>query len=140
MDMTRGSYRRSLFGWALPVSPASVFLVVLSVLAFPFTAQATTKKPPAAPVNINTASETELQRVPGIGPAFAKRIVAMRRNAGPFKSVDDLRAVEGIGKKRLDKMRPYLTVGKPGGVKKGTTATPDKPAQPTTETSPPSKP
>src|SRR6266704_2190392 len=72
------------------------------------------KKPPAKPVNINTATSQELQQVPGIGPATAEKILQMRKSYGAFKSVDDLLAIRGIGKKRLDKMRKYLTVGKPG--------------------------
>ena len=71
------------------------------------------KKPPAKPVNINTATSEELQQVPGIGPATAQKILQMRKSYGPFKSVDDLLAIRGLGQKRLDKMRKYLTVGKP---------------------------
>src|SRR3989475_954786 len=71
------------------------------------------KKPPTKPVNINTASSEELQQVPGIGPVTAEKIIQMRKSYGSFKSVDDLLAIKGIGKKRLDKMRKYLTVGKP---------------------------
>ena len=72
------------------------------------------KKPPLKPVNLNTATSEELQQVPGIGPATAEKILQMRKSYGAFKSVDDLLAIRGIGKKRLDKMRKYLTVGKPG--------------------------
>jgi comEA protein len=78
------------------------------------------KKPPLRPVNINTATETELQKVPGIGPATSKNIVHMRKTYGQFKSVDDLLAIPGIGRKRLDKMRKYLTVGKPAAAPKNT--------------------
>ena len=70
------------------------------------------KKPPAKPVNINTANSEELQQVPGIGPATAEKILQMRKSYGAFKSVDDLLAVRGLGPKRLEKMRKYLTVGK----------------------------
>ena len=70
------------------------------------------KKPPLKPVNINTATSEELQQVPGIGPATAQRILQMRKSYGAFKSVDDLLAIRGLGQKRLDKMRKYLTVGK----------------------------
>jgi competence ComEA-like helix-hairpin-helix protein len=76
------------------------------------TAAATKKKPPAKPVNINTATSEELQQVPGIGPATAGKILQMRKSYGAFKSVDDLLAIRGLGQKRLDKMRKYLTVGK----------------------------
>ena len=70
------------------------------------------KKPPAKPVNINTAKSEELQQVPGIGPATAEKILQMRKSYGAFKSVDDLLAIRGLGPKRLEKMRKYLTVGK----------------------------
>src|SRR6266581_1195831 len=71
------------------------------------------KKPPAQPVNINTANSEQLQTVPGIGPATAGKILQMRKSYGAFKSVDDLLAIRGLGPKRLEKMRKYLTVGKP---------------------------
>lgn len=75
-------------------------------------APAATKKPPLKPVNINTANAEELQQVPGIGPATADKILQMRKSYGAFKSVDDLVSIKGLGKKRLEKMRKYLTVGK----------------------------
>ena len=69
------------------------------------------KKPPPHPVNLNTASAEELQLVPGIGPATADKILQARKNYGRFKSVNDLEAIRGIGPKKLEKMRKYLTVG-----------------------------
>ena len=72
-----------------------------------------TKKPPLQPINLNAATSEELQQVPGIGPATADKILQMRKSYGAFKSVDDLLAIRGIGKKRLEKMRKYLTAGKP---------------------------
>src|SRR5947208_14038655 len=75
------------------------------------------KKPPLHPINLNTATAAELQQVPGIGPSTADKILKMRKSYGPFKSVDDLRAIKGIGPKRMEKMRKYLTVGKPPAVK-----------------------
>jgi competence ComEA-like helix-hairpin-helix protein len=74
---------------------------------------ATTKKPPLKPVNLNSATSEELQQVPGIGPATAEKILQMRKSYGAFKSVDDLMAIRGIGKKRLEKMRRYLVAGRP---------------------------
>jgi competence protein ComEA len=71
------------------------------------------KKPPAHPINLNTASASELEQVPGIGPSTAAKILQMRKSYGAFKSVNDLLAVKGIGEKRLEKMRKYLTVNKP---------------------------
>ena len=94
------------------------------------------KKPPARPVNLNTATSQELQQVPGIGPATADKILQMRKSYGAFKSVDDLLAIRGIGAKRLEKMRKYLTVGKPAAAKP---TTPSAKSAPSTE-KPPDKP
>lgn len=74
-----------------------------------------TKKPPRHPVNINTATSAQLQEVPGIGPSTAAKILKMRKANGKFRSVDELLAITGIGKKKLDKWRPYLTVGPNAG-------------------------
>jgi competence ComEA-like helix-hairpin-helix protein len=97
-------------------SPARVLLVLLALCAVP-SLFAAKKKPPPAPVNLNTATSDELQLVPGIGPVTAGKILQMRKAYGPFKSVDDLRAIRGIGPKRLEKMRKYLTVGKSAPLK-----------------------
>lgn len=60
-------------------------------------------------VRINSASVSELQQLPGIGPALAQRIVATR-NSGRFTSVEDLLRVPGIGKAKLAKLRDYVEV------------------------------
>ncbi len=59
-------------------------------------------------VNINAAGTTELAQLPGLGPATAERIVAYRREHGPFASHDDLLAVTGIGPVTLESLRPFL--------------------------------
>src|SRR5260370_35794687 len=69
------------------------------------------KKPPAKPVNLNTATTEELQQVPGIGPATAAKILQMRKSYGAFKSVDALLAIRGLGAKRLGKMRESCALG-----------------------------
>lgn len=61
-------------------------------------------------ININTADEQALQNMTGIGPAKAKAIIQYREQHGPFKTVDDLNNVSGIGDKSLEKIRPDATV------------------------------
>ena len=80
--------------------------------------------PAFAAVNINTATKDELIALQGIGPAKAQAIVDYRKQNGPFKSVDDLRNVKGIGAKRLEKLRADITVG--GAPAKVAAATPAK--------------
>lgn len=103
------------------VAPLALALGLTLALALLLTlpaARAAKKKPPLHPVNLNTATSVELQQVPGIGPSTADKILKMRKSYGPFKSVDDLRAIKGIGPRRLEKMRKYLTVGKSTAAKK----------------------
>ncbi len=69
-----------------------------------------TPRPPG-PVKLNAATAAELQRLPGIGPAMAKRIIDYRTQYGPFRSVTDLLSVKGIGPKTLEKLTPLVTVG-----------------------------
>ena len=62
------------------------------------------------PVNINTASQKELDALPGIGEVLAQRIIDYRSANGPFSTVDELTKVKGIGEKTLEKLKPYATV------------------------------
>jgi competence protein ComEA len=64
-----------------------------------------------AAVNLNTATKDELVALPGIGPAKAQAILDHRKAHGPFKSVEELKDVKGIGAKRFEKLKPELTVG-----------------------------
>src|ERR1700761_5709512 len=94
---------------------AAFALLCLALIGFQLGSTAAcfsaTKKPPAHPIDINSANSAQLQEVPGIGPATADKILQMRKSYGAFKSVDDLLSVRGIGPKRLEKMRKYLVAG-----------------------------
>jgi competence protein ComEA len=65
----------------------------------------------SALLNINTADEAQLTTLKGIGPTKAKAITQYRQEHGPFKTVDDLKHVSGIGDKTLAALRPFITVG-----------------------------
>jgi competence protein ComEA len=59
-------------------------------------------------ININAAGSTELQEIPGIGEKKAQAIIDYRNQNGPFRSINDLTKVKGIGAKMLEKMKPYI--------------------------------
>jgi comEA protein len=68
-------------------------------------------KPPAMAIDINKASVNDLQKLPGIGPSLAKQIVAYREKNGPFRRVEDLMVIKGIGFKKWKEIRPLVRVG-----------------------------
>jgi|SRR5579862_1034740 len=82
--------------------------IVLFIYIGPAPAQ---KTPPTHPINLNTATIAQLETLPGIGPNTAKAIVDFRNHSGPFQRVEDLLAIKGISKSKLEKLRPYVTVG-----------------------------
>jgi len=71
------------------------------------------KHPPATPIDLNVANVKELQELPGVGPVTAQRIIDMRQKSGRFHRVEDLLAIRGISQKKLDALRPYVTVSAP---------------------------
>jgi competence protein ComEA len=85
--------------------PFALLAIILSQ-----SAGAAQKKPPAKPIDLNTATVEQLQELPGIGPTTAKAIIRFREKSGPLKRVEDLLAIHGISKARLEKLRPYVTV------------------------------
>ena len=64
-------------------------------------------------LDLNTADQAALETLPGIGEALAQRILAYRETHGPFSSVDELQAVDGIGPGILARLRPYVTAAPP---------------------------
>lgn len=74
--------------------------------------------PALAAVNINTATQSELEAVKGLGPSKAQSIIAYREANGGFKSVDDLDKVKGFGKASIEKIRSELSVGADSAKKK----------------------
>jgi competence protein ComEA len=63
-----------------------------------------------APLDLNRATAQELDRLPGIGPVLAARILERRARAGPFRSVDELRSVRGVGPRLIERLRPRVRV------------------------------
>ena len=68
-------------------------------------------KPQAVAIDINKATANDLQKLPGIGPSLAKQILAYREKHGPFRRVEDLMAIRGIGFKKWKQIRPDVRVG-----------------------------
>ena len=95
---------------------ALVALAVISLVALPASASvsqaktADTKAAPAPVVNINTAPAEQLERLPGVGPRTAARIIEYRQKNGGFKKVEELMNVRGIGEKAFLRMKNQLTV------------------------------
>ena len=67
-------------------------------------------KPQTEIININTAEKQNLVKLPKIGTITAERIIRFRDDYGPFKSIDDLLKVKGIGPKTLEKLKPQITL------------------------------
>jgi competence protein ComEA len=116
-----------------------MILAIVAIAALPASAQekapASRAKAPAAakaaptpgsPLNLNTATQAQLETLPGLGAAVAQRILEYREKNGNFKKVEDLMNVRGIGEKSFLKLKPLITVTQkadPPGV-------PDRQAQP----------
>jgi competence protein ComEA len=62
-------------------------------------------------IDVNSATWVEWGQLDGIGDAMARRIVADREENGPFRSIEELRRVKGIGPKTLERLRPWLSIG-----------------------------
>ncbi|HFI0639055.1 TPA: helix-hairpin-helix domain-containing protein [Streptococcus suis] len=82
----------------------------ISVVASTTASSAMSQEGNESKVNLNTATEADLQTISGIGAKRAADIIAYREANGGFKSVDDLNNVSGIGDKTMESIRPYVTV------------------------------
>jgi competence protein ComEA len=96
---------------------ALVFLCA-AMAAGPSVAGAQTSSRPAksratasAPVNLNTATLAQLQTLPGVGASTAQRILDYRQKNGPFKKIEELMNVKGVGEKSFLKLKPLITIG-----------------------------
>lgn len=103
-----------------------MLLAIVSIVAIPAAAQPPSSMPAAkpaaavksvkpaataaAPVNINTATQAQLESLPGLGAKAAERILEYRLKNGKFKKVEELMNVKGIGEKSFLKLKPLLTV------------------------------
>lgn len=87
----------------------TVIALVLAIFASAALASAAGGESPTGVVNINTANAEQLQLLPRVGPALAGRIIDFRETNGPFRSVDEIVAVKGIGERSFAKLEPYLT-------------------------------
>ena len=106
-------------------------LMVLALVAFAASGAAAGQKPasaakppaakatPASPINLNTATQAQLETLPGVGAKAAERSLEYRQKYGSFKKVEDLMNVKGIGEKAFLKLKPLLVVSQkadaPGG-------------------------
>jgi competence protein ComEA len=72
-----------------------------------------TPEAPAPPINLNLATAEDLQKLPGVGPAVAARIIEQRQKLGGFKKIEDLMTVRGIGEKTFLKLKPLVIVTPP---------------------------
>lgn len=102
-------------GHVLKARRYAILLAVLlaAVSVFPARSAFAKKKAPDHPIDLNTATEKELEELPGVGPTTAKAIVEFREKSGKFKRVDDLLVIRGISEAKLARIRPYVVIGPP---------------------------
>jgi len=103
--MTRLALRLVILAAILTVAPAWV------AAQTPQAQKPAAKAAAATVINLNTATVEQLDGLPGVGQKLAARIVEYRQKNGPFKKVEDLMNVKGIGEKNFLKLRSRLTVG-----------------------------
>jgi competence ComEA-like helix-hairpin-helix protein len=99
------------FGSGAPVGVGAwaAALAVAMAVGAPDAARAQDAAPP--PIDLNTATQAELETLPGIGPTRARAILELREKLGRFRRVEQLLRVRGIGRATFRKLRPRVTVG-----------------------------
>lgn len=93
-----------------------LFKTLILSLALPLAAAGSPKakeKAPVRPVNLNTATQTELMQLPHIGARTAERILAFRKEHGGFQRPEELMNVKGVGEKSFARLKPHLLAGAP---------------------------
>ena len=115
MDHRRSGWTRRCAGRcasALLCTLATLGMFALAEPALALADEGKAQSAPSAPVDINKATVDELTTLPGIGATMARRIVAFREEHGPFRRVEDLLKVKGIGEKSFEKLRPHVKVSR----------------------------
>ena len=94
--------------------PALAIVSLFAASPHPVSAQTAVRAAKVSPVpgvvNINTASATDLEALPGIGAKTAARIIEYRQKNGPFKKIEELMNVRGVGEKNFMKLKPQIAV------------------------------
>jgi comEA protein len=86
-------------------------VVLLLALGFFMSVQSEAANPPEKKININTASISELQKLPQIGEVVAQRIIDHREKHGKFEKIEEIMKIKGIGEKTFLKLKDLITVG-----------------------------
>ena len=104
-------------GWTIPASrDAEIRLPLLPAppatpeLQFQRQAREFTRPSVSLTLDVNRAKQQDFERLPGIGPVLARRIVEYRESRGAFQDIEQLRRVKGIGKKTFEGIRAFVTV------------------------------
>jgi len=85
--------------------------LILGLIFFSLLPLGAQSKPESEKININTASATDLDKLPRIGPKVAQRIIDYRKEHGPFKKIEEIMKVKGIGEKTFARLKDLITVG-----------------------------
>lgn len=99
----------ALVNLAAPLSDGQQIIVPARGAAVPAGAAPAAPGAPAGPVHLNSATEPELDALPGVGPVTAQKILDYRQQHGLFTSVEELDAIPGIGPARIDQLRALVT-------------------------------